>query len=154
VEVTFNLSSVFEPGSNTLSDARVLRALLNVLVIANRVYLRDHAVTSLYRSGVVYGRTKIWESIPDVINRNFGDCKSLATWRVAELEKEGYKTTYVFRWAIRKDGGKDFHILVETDRPTSFCTKEPPFYEDPSRRLGMGADEVAKCSFIHIILEY
>jgi hypothetical protein len=144
VEVTFNLSNIFEPGSNTLSDARVLRALLGVLVMADQVYLRDHAVTSLYRSGVVYGRTKVWESVPDVIVRGLGDCKSLATWRVAELKKEGYQATFVFRWAIRKDGGKDFHILVETDRPTSFSTKVPPFYEDPSRKLGMGADEVAK----------
>lgn len=134
MEITFNLPSVFEPDSSSLADAYVLRALLDVLLMANRVYLRDHAVPNLYRSGVVYGRTKVWESIPALYLRGYGDCKSLAMARIAELERDGIQAVPNFRWVRRKDGFKDFHILVQTANG----------YEDPSRRLGMGADEVAK----------
>lgn len=135
MQIVFNLSSVFYPGSNSDEDAYVLRCMLDALIGVNLAYLRYHAAPPLYRAGVVYGRTQEWESIPDVMLRGFGDCKSLSAWRVAELRNKDLKANPVFRWRVRSDGSriKDFHILVQTMTG----------YEDPSRQLGMGANEWA-----------
>jgi hypothetical protein len=140
MQIPFNLSNVFSPDSSSQDDAYVLRALLEVLLVANRTYLRTHAVPNLYRSGVRYGRTDDWLSIPELYRRQFGDCKSLACVRIVELRRAGIEAEPDFRWVQRKnDGGKDFHILVKKVDPIQGF-----MYEDPSRILGMGKDEVAK----------
>lgn len=133
MQIVFNLSDVFYPGSNQDEDAYVLRSLLDALISIDMAYLRNHATLPLYRAGVVYGRTQEWERIPDVMLRGYADCKSLTAWRVAELRHKDLKANPVFRWRVRNDGSnvKDFHILVQTT--TGF--------EDPSRLLGMGNSE-------------
>jgi hypothetical protein len=156
MKIEFNLPHVFSPIASTLDNACALRALLNCMIELNLAYLRHHpGVPILIKSGVVYGRTHIWEPIPALylpnkvpLNNVYwtpegatggqkrGDCKSLGTARVAELRYRGIKADPVFRWAKRanSNGSLDFHILVQTNNG----------YQDPSRELGMGAVEVAR----------
>jgi hypothetical protein len=137
MEITFNLPFVFSPFSTKADNARSLRSLLEMLVQQNLIFLQGHPKTpALYRAGVVYGRTQIWDSIPALYRRGYGDCKSLTAALVAEYRFHKIAAVPVFRWQSRPngDGNRDFHILVQTDRG----------FEDPSRRLGMGADEVAR----------
>lgn len=159
MDIVINTSQAFYPGSSELDDACALRALLDAMIALNLGYLRYHSTPPLYESGVVYGRTTIWEPthalyLPNKFSRNDrgriwwdpighnggkkrGDCKSLATARIAELRAQGKRgITPVFRFNPRRDGSgyKDFHILVLNPE-----TKTG--WEDPSRKLGMGADE-------------
>lgn len=138
MEVSFNLTHVFYPTSDTQADSYVLKALLDALIKIDLAYLRAHTVPNLYSSGVRYGRTTLWEPIPEVINRGYGDCKSLAAWRVAELLRQGIGARAVHRWMVRDGGGKLFHILVQRSQPDGSVG-----YEDPSKALGMGKDENA-----------
>jgi hypothetical protein len=131
MEITLNFPHVFHPKSSRLEDAYVLKALLDALITINRRFLQHHAVPSLYKSGVVYSRTEEWDSIPALYARGYGDCKSLACARVAEIRNSGGVANVTFRWVQREDGGKDFHILVSKGGT----------WEDPSRILGMGKDE-------------
>lgn len=117
------------------------------LVRLNVAFLKHHTVPGLYRSGVVYGRTTIWDTIPALYAKRYGDCKSLAAALCAQyllgLDPDGRNGAQlpegpqqckpVFRWNPNLQGGRDFHILVLT----------PYGYEDPSKRLGMGSDENA-----------
>lgn len=131
MEIAFNLPHVFHAGSSSLEDAYVLKILLDALIKVNLGYVRSHNPPSLYRSGVRYGRTTLWEPIPALYARGYGDCKSLSAVRIAELLNQGVMAKPVFRWRLRNDGGKDFHILIQ----------KVGGYEDPSRELGMGKDE-------------
>jgi hypothetical protein len=133
VKITFDLPHVFYPGASPVGNAMALRALLNCLIEINSAYLRDHTVKSLYNSGVVYGRTQIWDTIPALYQRGYGDCKSLTAALVAERRKQGLQAVPVFRFKQRTDGNTDFHILVRT----------PSGFEDPSKVMGMGKDENA-----------
>lgn len=158
MELNLNLPHVFSPGTSALDNACALRCLLDCMVDLNISYLKYHEVPSLYNSGVRYGRTTIWEPIPalylpnkvqDFFNPVFwiprgvnggekrGDCKSLGTARVAELRMKGVQAEPTFRWAKRGDGlgNLDFHILVQLANGD---------YEDPSRKLGMGSQEVQR----------
>jgi hypothetical protein len=141
MNVVFNLADVFTPESSTLENARVLKGLLDALVVADEAYLAHHRAPRLYASHVVYGRTNEWERIPDVLMRRSGDCKSLAAWRVAELRKDGIRADAVFRWKRRaKSGVPDFHIVVQRDAykgPDGKIT----IWEDPSKVLGMTMNE-------------
>jgi len=83
---------------------------------------------------VRYGRTKLWEPIPALYARGYGDCKSVATARIAELRRQGIEAKPVFRWVERPGGIRDFHILVQKGDE----------FEDPSKILGMGKDENAR----------
>lgn len=143
--VPFNIGFAFNPDSPPLVNARVLSVLLENLIQVDMVYLqcmRDvgRAVPELHRSGVVYGRTKLWESIPDVIARGYADCKSLTAWFVAQVRDAAVvqhgatmaqargMAKPVFRWVRNTSNGqRDFHILVQT----------PTGWRDPSKDLGM-----------------
>lgn len=131
-EIVFDDPHVFNPGSDPVEDATVLRAHLLDRVAVNLEYLRRHSVPALYQSGVVYGRTIKWLSIPAIRKLTYADCKSLAPWRIAEMIH--YKICKdpkpVFRFAYRPNGGgiKDFHVLIDTEKGL----------ECPSRILGMG----------------
>jgi hypothetical protein len=130
VRIGFDLAGVFYPGADDADNALALQALLEALIAINRVYLRRYrkSTPTLYKSGVTYGRTQIWDSIPDLIARQYGDCKSLTAMMVAELREAGEKCRPVFRFMRNpQNGQKDFHILVQRGR----------VFEDPSRRLGM-----------------
>lgn len=132
--IPFGLSHVFQADSNPVENAEVLRLLLESLTAINRAYLRTHVVPALYQSGVVYGRTQIWDSIPDLYARGKGDCKSLTAALIAEYRNQGIKTEPVFRWVRNSQGERDYHILVQTAKG----------FEDPSKRLGMGQHENAR----------
>lgn len=133
MRICLDLPHVFFPGSDSEDNAYALKALLDCLININRAFLRSHSgtVKSLYRSGVVYGRTEIWDSIPALYKRGYGDCKSLTAALVAEYQEQGTICKPVFRWKPRSNGVKDFHILVQIGN----------VFEDPSKRLGMGQDE-------------
>jgi len=159
MDITFNVHQAFYPGASEVDNACALRALLDCMIALNLAYLKYHPVPSLYESGVVYGRTTIWEPtsalyLPNKFpeqakgktwwvplgtsgGKKRGDCKSLSAARIAELRMQGVNAQPVFRFVNRADGSgyQDFHILVQN--PT---TKTG--WEDPSAKLGMGKDEL------------
>lgn len=130
MRVCLDLGDVFHPGASDEDNALALQALLECLIAINRVYLRRHPRTpKLYQSGVRYVRTQVWDSIPDLLARRYGDCKSLTAMLVAELREGNQKAQPVFRFAKNpQTGQKDFHILVWRGGKN---------FEDPSRKLGM-----------------
>ena len=135
MQITFNLPHVFSPTSSLVDNAAALQILLEALVSLDIQYRKTHPNTpTLYQSGVRYGRTYWWEPIPALYERGFGDCKSLAAALIAEYRMQGKMAKPVFRWLRRPDGYLDFHILVRTAQG----------FEDPSKRLGMGANENAR----------
>ncbi len=152
MDITLSIPHAFYAGSPLATNADALRALLDCMVQLDRAVIRRYSVPALYRSGVVYGRTDLWETIPALYTpkasrdpslngRAYGDCKSLASALIAEYLEQGIDASPVFRWAVRDDGSGnyDFHILVMVIHPDGSFT-----FEDPSRELGMGANEVAK----------
>lgn len=102
------------------------------LVNIDRTYIRRHSTPLIYNSGVRYGRTTLWEPIPAVIARGYGDCKSLAPWLIAQYLEKGTPAKPVFRF-MTTPKGQQYHILVQTVGG----------WEDPSRALGMGRNENA-----------
>lgn len=138
MDITFSLPHVFHPESNPEDNAYALQILLDMLVRQNMAYLRNHAVPPLYRSGVVYGRTKVWDTIPALYARRVGDCKSLSCARVAELKLLGHEARPVFRFAKTEYGKHLFHILLE-----KYDANGRIVFEDPSRLLGMGLNELS-----------
>lgn len=132
--IPFGIEFAFYPGSNPVVNAKVLKASMLYLIAIDQIYLRDNPGTpELYQAGVVYGRTEIWDSIPDVIARSYGDCKSLTAWLIAERREQGLMCEPVFRFRELPNGQLQYHILVQT----------PDGFEDPSKFLGMGANENA-----------
>jgi len=135
MQITIDLPHVFVPGSPSEENASVLRVLLDTLIRINLVYLRNHAVPELYQSGVVYGRTQIWDPIPALYRRGYGDCKSLTAAFIAQCLLKGVQCRPVFRWVCGPKGAADYHILV--------LTSDGKFH-DPSKVLGMGRNENAR----------
>jgi hypothetical protein len=133
MQITYDLPHVFFPGADAVENAAALRTLLNCLISLNGHYLQAHAAPSLYESGVRYGRTHVWDTIPALYARQYGDCKSLAAALIAQYRAQGIQADPVFRFATQPNGKLDFHILVRTGRG----------FEDPSKVLGMGSQEVA-----------
>lgn len=131
MQIIHNLPEVFERGSSSARNARALKIELDCLIAHDLDYLQHHACPKLKNAGVIYGRTVWWENIPAVLERGYGDCKSLSAWRTAELRHAGLAAKPVFRWVKNPDGYRDFHILVQTEGG----------FEDPSKELGMGRDE-------------
>jgi len=133
MDITLSIPFAFDPDSPQEANAFVLRELLESMVRLNLVYLATHAPSGLYRSGVRYGRTTIWDTIPALYERGYGDCKSLTCALIAEYRMVGRLANPVFRFFRRPtDSGLDFHILVQTEKG----------FEDPSKDLGMGQDEL------------
>ncbi len=137
MQIVYNLSQVFDPQASSLENAECLKALLDCLIACDLSYLRHHRAPKLYESGVRYGRTQEWERIPDVMARGTADCKSLSSWRIAELVHNRVYGSYipkpVFRWSTRPGTTiKDFHILVMLPGGKWEC---------PSRILGMGNEQ-------------
>lgn len=135
MQITFNLPHVFSPQASSLDNANALKVLLNCLVDLNSAVLVSHAFDDLYRCGVRYGRTKLWEPIPALYARGYGDCKSLTAARIAQYRRIGIPCEPVFRWSKSRDpkrfGQLDYHIYLYTDKG----------YEDPSIILGMPSNE-------------
>jgi hypothetical protein len=138
MQITFDVPHAFFPNSPRLVNALALRASMDYLVTLNRIYLstakqRRYPVPGLYQSGIRYGRTQVWDTIPAALRRRFADCKTLSAWLIAELQERGFAAQPEFRWNPRASGERDFHILVNTDKGI----------RDPSKDFGMGADEAA-----------
>jgi hypothetical protein len=127
MKIAIDLSHVFNSTSNDVDNAYILKTMLDALIRINLVYIRRYHPKPLYESGVVYGRTVVWDPIPALYRRGYGDCKSLSCALIAEYLTQGIAAKPVFRFRNRQDGGKDFHILVLTDKG----------HEDPSAKLGM-----------------
>lgn len=136
MRICFDLGGVFYQGASDEDNALALQAMLEALVAIDRVYLRRYSKTpKLYNSGVRYGRTQVWDSVPDLLTRRYGDCKSLTAMYIAELREAGVACRPVFRFANNpQTGRKDFHILVQRGN----------MFEDPSRKLGMVAYHAAR----------
>jgi hypothetical protein len=129
---TFNLPHVFHTGACETANAFALRALLDCLIDIDVGYLKCHSnIPGLINSGVIYDRTQIWDSIPALYARGYGDCKSLSAALIAQYRTKGEQALPVFRFVKNKRGTSDFHILVQT--PTGF--------KDPSKTHGMGKNE-------------
>ncbi len=134
VEIEFSLPHVFEGRATDLDDARALRVLLDALIGLNLAFLQSHTVPTLYRSGVRYDRTVVWDTIPALYVRRYGDCKSLTAALIAQYRMAGVACEPVFRFVRNRDKTKDFHILVQSYSG----------FEDPSKILGMGKHENAR----------
>jgi hypothetical protein len=126
----------FDGERNPRASKAYLRILCDALVSLNLIYLQDHPATpSLYETGIRYVRDPVpvedWQTIPELLYRGCGDCKSLACYRVAELLRQGVKAIVQFRW--RGNGNRaTFHIQVQLPDGT---------IEDPSKILGMRGTE-------------
>ena len=110
--VTFDLPFVFHAGSTPTENAIALQALLHCLTAINEDYLR-HCPDSayLYESGIYYDRTEIWDSIPALYRRGYGDCKSLSCALVAERRAQRREAVPVFRWVAVKESSAPFHVF-------------------------------------------
>lgn len=130
MKLLWDLPHVFYPGSSPEENTRALAILLQCLVDLDDGYLMHNAAPPLYRSGVIYGRTEVWDTIKACLDKGFGDCKTLTAWRIAELRRAGIEAAPVFRWVARSSNPAvlDYHILVGLPDGS---------FEDPSRILGM-----------------
>ncbi len=136
--VVWSLPDVFTKDAPFDENAHALKCLLDCLVQLNLSYLKygpKISIPTLYDSSVYYKRTQIWDTIPALYSRGFGDCKSLSAALVAQYLSQGKEAAPVFRFVRRNDGSGslDFHILVQTAEG----------FEDPSKVKGMGSVEVA-----------
>jgi len=140
--VVWNLPHVFTSTSSEDENAYALRCLLDCLINLNLSYLKygkRRKIPRLYElhdaGGITYHRTQIWDTIPGLYTRGYGDCKSLTAALIAQYLHEGKDCAPVFRFEKRPDGSGslDFHILVQT----------ADGFEDPSKVLGMGSNENA-----------
>jgi hypothetical protein len=138
--LTFDIEGAFVPSASDLANAKALEALMNCLTDLDSLWLRMHPDTPrLYDSGVFYKRTDIWDTIPALYGRSYGDCKSLAACRVAELRARGIKCRPVFRFITEpsespydQTGYTMYHILV------MFAdNRVQGLWGDPSKVLGM-----------------
>ena len=134
MDIEFSLPHVFNGRATDLDDARSLRVLLDALITLNLAFLQSYTVPTLYRAGVRYGRTKVWDTIPALYQRGYGDCKSLTAALISQYRMAGVECEPVFRFVRNKDKSKDFHILVQSYSG----------FEDPSKVLGMGKYENAR----------
>lgn len=142
MRICFNMSHVFNGHSTDLENAYALRSLLDCLINVNIAFLKfaSNPVPRLYQSGVRYGRTEIWEPIPALYKRGYGDCKSLAAALIAEYTVRKIQATPVFRFEPKM---REYHILVLVPRRNGIDRTQ---FEDPSRKLGMGVNEIARYS--------
>lgn len=125
--VEFSIDRAFRPRASNATNAAALETLLACLVQLNFIWLQFHPGTpGLYQTPVYYERTTVWDTIPALYARGFGDCKSLTAALVAQLRKQGVWCRAVFRHKSQVSATM-FHILVMLENGWS----------DPSKDLGM-----------------
>lgn len=114
-----------------------LLVLLDAMVKLNRLQIRRRPnLPTLYESGVRYGeesfdpctglRKEEWRTIEEVLEHKTSDCEDLACYRVADLQE---RQRIAARPWLRRHGAL-WHVLVKLPDGR---------FEDPSRKLGMGA---------------
>ena len=144
--IPYGISFAFQPGSDKAVNAETLRLLMDTLIKLDEIYLasarrKGLVVPHLFASGVKYGRTDSWDTIPDLYLKQRGDCKSLTAALIAQIRESGGWAVPEFRWLVRpKDGGLDYHILVLTDGRQTFegyRLGNASGMCDPSKALGM-----------------
>lgn len=128
-----HFSGVRHPERSKKSLTELLRCLTSLDIL----YLQECPGTpKLYESGIRYVRDRPeeedWQTIPSLLERGTGDCKSVVAYRVAELNVAGIKAFAQFRWADRigRDGKKHATFHIEVQHPDGSI-------EDPSEILGM-----------------
>lgn len=130
--VVFRIDRAFCPRASDLLNAAALQALLVCLYQLDCIWFQFHPLTApLYQSGVIYRRTEVWDPIPALYSRQYGDCKSLTAARCAELRRQGVWCRPVFRFDSLP-GGTMYHILIMFADGT---------WEDPSKILGMQVNQ-------------
>ena len=107
--------------------ASILSMLVEAVVEANVESMRRQKFPRLFDSGVRYRSEDVWRDAPSLVNAGCGDCKSLVSYRLAELRAAGLMAMVhvTFR---DLHGTSEFHLQVRL--PTGEI-------EDPSRILGM-----------------
>lgn len=126
--VVFTIDRAFGRRSSNLVNAAALETLLACLTELNSIWLKYHSNhVALYDSPVYYKRTLIWDTIPALYARGFGDCKSLTACLVAELRRRGIWCRPVFRHMASVNSTM-FHILVMLSDGS---------WDDPSKVKGM-----------------
>jgi len=137
--IVFTVVNAFDKRSLATKNAIALEALMKCLTDLDSLYLELRASKGvstplLYDTPVYYERTIVWDTTPALYRRGFGDCKSLAACRVAELRRMGIPCRVVFRFDSNVQMTM-FHILVMHEDGT---------FEDPSKVKGMiGPQELA-----------
>lgn len=126
--VVFTIDRAFKPHGSDKANAAALETLLTCLTALDCIWLKYHpGHVPLYETGVYYARTLVWDTIPALYRRGFGDCKSLTACRIAELRMQHIWATPTFRHQADPRSTM-FHILVMFANGT---------WEDPSKALGM-----------------
>jgi hypothetical protein len=138
--VAFTIDSAFQPHSSDRENAAALETLMTCLIELNVVWLMFHPHTPpLYHTPVYYKRTLLWDTIPCLYARGWGDCKSLAAARVAENYRDRLWCRSVFRF-LPGTNNTMFHILVMYSGIGAYYgigASESGLWEDPSKALGM-----------------
>lgn len=127
----FLVDRAFTPRASAAMNAHVLETLLAALCALDRLWLQycPAKFPLLHDSGIYYARTEVWDTIPALYARGFGDCKSLSACLVAEFRQSGLWCRPVFRFKGTPSATM-FHILVMLEDGT---------WRDPSADLGMHA---------------
>lgn len=122
-----------------------LRALLEALIACNREFLSNFPNTpKLYEHNPSYVFKKrpfnldTWQDIPTTMERQSGDCKDFACWRVAELRQQGYTDVSPF---IKINSLKN-HNTNEALTIYHIQVRIGLQIEDPSLILGMPTGKV------------
>lgn len=131
-EIVFKAPLFGEPAVRRQSED-IMRLLLEALTRADEMFLAvNPRAPSLYGSGVVYRRetigVELWQGIEECLRLGYGDCEDLASWRAAELRRQGIAARADF--SVQQHGDLlVYHIFVLHPNGTK---------EDPSKLLGMG----------------
>ena len=128
---------LFSNSSDTERSRKCLLWLLESLVQVDLTWLLGHKVPALYNTDILYKTergTAIWKDISSVMRDKSGNCKDLATWRIAELRNIGINAKPYIKWQDGK-GITMFHAVVLL--PNGLI-------EDPSRALGMSDHPVTR----------
>lgn len=137
MRITLDLRSPVLRDSELFAEAA--RRLIAATVLVNIAHLRAFPNTpDIYASGVRYRLeppdVEDFTDLQVLIDRGWGDCAQLVSWRIAELRvRHNEKATIRVTWVRNpEDGKRMFHIQVRrADRRI----------EDPSTRLGMRSGE-------------
>jgi hypothetical protein len=126
--VVFRIDRAFNTRSSKQENAIALEVLLAALCALNRIWLQCYPGTPpLYATPVFYERTVVWDTIPALLSRGFGDCKSLTACEIAEFRESGVWCRPVFRFQ-GDPSAIMFHILIMFEDGT---------WKDPSAERGM-----------------
>jgi hypothetical protein len=122
------------------AKCRIVLEMVRALVLIDMGELAMLTPPPLYESGIVYAFQAAeddWQDVARLMNTGAGSCNSLAAWRCAELQLQGFDARPFVRTQMgqpQKDGTTMdvFHVIVRIyDDEGNYET------EDPSAQLGM-----------------